>query len=134
MSELRHSNHSVSLLQYHIVIAPKYRKALLVNGIDTRLKEIVLELGKEKDWVMGSMEVMPDHVHLLVEASPKWAVSEIIKFIKGRSSFLLRKEFPDLKESIRDMLWTHSYFVCSVGGSDEQTVRKYIENQKREMR
>ena len=134
MTDFRHSNHSVSLIQYHITMSPKYRKALLVNSIDSRLKEIVSELAKEKEWKLTGMEVMPDHVHILIEASPKWAVSEIIKFIKGRSSFLLRKEFPALKESIRDMLWTHSFFVCSVGGSNEEIVKKYIENQKREMR
>lgn len=134
MTSLRHSNHSVSLLQYHFVIAPKYRKALLVNGIDTRLKEIILELAKEKNWRVESMEAMPEHVHMLIEAGPKWAPSEIMKFIKGRSSFLLRKEFPALKESIKDMLWTHSFFVCSVGESNEEIVKKYIENQKSEMR
>lgn len=133
MTDFRHSNHSVSLLQYHITMSPKYRKALLVNNIDSRLKEIISELAKEKDWKITSMEVMPDHVHILLEAAPKWAPSEIIRFIKGRSSFLLRKEFPDLKESINNMLWTHSFFVCSVGASNEETVKKYIENQKKEM-
>lgn len=131
--DLRHSNHTVSGLQYHIVFSPKYRKALLVNGVDIRLKEIIFGLGKEKRWDIQSLEVMPDHVHLLMAANPKWSVSRIVQFIKGRSSRLLRQEFPRLKEIIKTKLWTHSYFVCSVGGSNEEVVKKYIAAQKREI-
>lgn len=130
--ELRRNNHSVSSLQYHIVITPKYRKSMLVDGVDSRFKEILFDLAKEKDWFIVELEVMPDHVHILIEAAPKWSVSQIIKFIKGRSSFYLRKEFPVLKEIVTKKLWTSSFFVCSVGGSNEDVVKRYIENQKKE--
>ena len=130
--ELRRNNHSVSSLQYHIVITPKYRKSMLVDGVDSRFKEILFYLAKEKDWCIVELEVMPDHVHILIEAAPKWSVSQIIKFIKGRSSFYLRKEFPVLKEIVTKKLWTSSFFVCSVGGSNEDVVKRYIENQKKE--
>ena len=131
--QLRHSNHSVSALQYHFVFCPKYRKPLLIERVDGRLKEIIYSLGKEKDWDVQSLEVMPDHVHMLLAADPKWSPSEIMKFVKGRSSFMLRKEFPILKEIVKDMLWTHSFFVCTVGGSNEDVVKRYIETQKKEM-
>jgi len=77
---------------------------------------------------------MPDHVHMLIAAEPKWAPSEIMKFVKGRSSFYLRKEFPKLKDIVKKSLWTTSFFVCSVGSSDEQATMKYIENQKKEVK
>ena len=131
--ELRHSHHNVSALQYHFVITPKYRKSLLVNEVDGRFKEILSELAKEKNWDVQSLEVMPDHVHMLIAADPKWAPSEIIKLIKGRSAFVLRKEFPVLKEIVKKSLWTPAFFVCSVGGTNEEVVKRYIENQKKEM-
>ncbi len=131
--QLRHSNHSVSALQYHFVFCPKYRSPLLQKGVDEGLKGIIFDLGKEKDWDVQSLEVMPDHVHMLLAADPKWSPSEIMKFVKGRSSFLLRKEFTILKEIIKDALWTHSFFVCSVGMNTEDIVKRYIEEQKKEM-
>ena len=105
---------------------------MLVDGVDERFKQILYDLAKEKEWAVISLEVMPDHVHVLIEAAPKWSVSEIVKLIKGRSSFYLRKEFPKLKEIVVKQLWTHSFFVCSVGLADEQTIKLYIENQKKE--
>jgi len=132
--ELRHSRHSVSALQYHFVIAPKYRKSLLVAGIDARFKEILYTLAKEKNWDVQSLEVMPDHVHMLIAADPKWSPSEIMRFVKGRSSAYLRKEFPVLKTIVKKHLWTSSFFVSSVGGTNEEVVKRYIENQKKEMK
>ena len=132
--ELRHSRHSVSALQYHFVITPKYRKSLLVAGIDARFKEIVYTLAKEKNWDVQSLEVMPDHVHMLIAADPKWSPSEIMRFVKGRSSANLRKEYPVLKTIVKKHLWTSSFFVSSVGGTNEEVVKRYIENQKREMK
>ena len=127
------SKHSVSALQYHFVITPKYRKSMLVSGVDDRFKAILFELANEKGWQIQSLEVMPDHVHVLIAAEPKWSPSEIMKFVKGRSSFLLRKEYPQLKEIVKKSLWTTSFFVCSVGTADEEVVMKYIENQTKEL-
>ena len=132
--ELRHSRHSVSTLQYHFVISPKYRKSLLVASIDARFKEIVYDLAKEKNWDVQEMEVMPDHVHMLIAADPKWSPSEIMRFIKGRSSAYLRKEFPVLKTIVKKHLWTSSFYVGSVGGTNEDVVKRYIESQKKEMK
>jgi putative transposase len=132
--ELRHSRHSVSALQYHFVFCPKYRKPLLMPGIDTRLKLIIIDLAEFHNWDVQSVEVMPDHVHMLLAADPKWSCSEIMKWIKGKSSFLLRKEFPELKASIPAQLWTHSFYVASVGGTNENVVKRYIENQRKEMK
>jgi putative transposase len=75
------------------------------------------------------MEIMPDHVHLLIEVDPQFGIHRVVKMIKGRSSRLLRQEFPILKRRIPS-LWTNSYFVSTVGGAPLAIVKQYIENQK----
>lgn len=115
--------------QYHIIFCPKYRRKVLVNGVDERLKEIILEVVSEFDGTVKSMEVMPDHVHIFIEIDPRVELHKVVKHIKGRSSNILRKEYPWLKGRI-PCLWTRSYFSCTVGHISEDTVKKYIENQK----
>lgn len=125
-------NHKEGLVyknQFHVVFCPKYRRKVLVNGVDVRLKEIMRETAKEHDIVLKSIEVMPDHVHLFIEIDPRVAVHMAIRELKGRSSRLLREEFPWLKSKIPS-LWTRSYFCCTVGHISEDTIQKYIEDQK----
>jgi len=107
---------------------------LLVAGIDTRFKEILYDLAKEKNWDVQSLVVMPDRVHMLIAADPKWAPSEIMRFVKGRSSAYLRKEFPVLKTIVKKHLWTSSFYVGSVGNMNEDIVKNYINGQKKEMK
>ena len=76
------------------------------------------------------MEVMPDHVHLLVEVDPQFGIHSLVKLMKGRSSHILRQEFPWLRSRL-PTLWTNSYFVASVGGAPLELVKRYIESQKR---
>lgn len=132
--ELRHSRHSVSALQYHFVFCPKYREPLLIAGVDMKLKKAIKQITKEFNWDVQSLEVMPDHVHMLIAADPKWSCSIIMKFIKGKSSFMLRKEYPELKACIPDHLWSPSFYVASVGGTNEDVVKRYITNQRKEMK
>ena len=105
---------------YHVVFCPKYRRPVLVDGVDERFKEIAWE-------VAGVL--MPDHVHLLLSIDPQLSIHRAIKRIKGRASHDLREEFPWLKSRI-PTLWTNSYFVSTVGGAPLAQVRKYIERQK----
>jgi len=72
---------------------------------------------------------MPDHVHLLVEVEPQFGIHKLIKLVKGRSSRLLRQEFPALRKRL-PTLWTNSYFVSTVGGAPLAVIKQYIENQK----
>ncbi len=76
------------------------------------------------------MEVMPDHVHILVEVDPQFGINALIKRMKGRSSFLLRWEFPRLASRL-PALWTHSYFVSTVGGAPLAVIKQYFESQRR---
>lgn len=115
--------------KYHVVWCPKYRRRVLVNGVDERLKDIIREVCAEIHANLIEMEVMPDHVHLLVEVDPQYGIHRAVRLIKGRSSRLLRGEYPWLKSRL-PTLWTNSYFVSTVGGTPLKTVKQYIENQK----
>jgi putative transposase len=115
--------------KYHIVWCPKYRRKVLIEGIDTRLKEILLEVATEFNSELIEMEVMPDHVHLLVECDPQFGIAKLIRYMKGRSSRYLRQEFPWLKSRL-PTLWTNSYFIATVGGAPISVIKQYIENQK----
>lgn len=114
----------------HIVFCPKYRRKVLVNGVDERLKSLVQEKANESGITIEKMEVMPDQVHLFIRSKPTYAIHFAINQLKGYSSVCLRKEFPWLRSRLPP-LWNRSYFVESVGHISEETVRKYIENQKK---
>ncbi|QST02527.1 IS200/IS605 family transposase (plasmid) [Pontibacillus sp. ALD_SL1] len=115
--------------KYHVVWCPKYRRKVLIDGVDERLKVILQEVAEKLDSEIIEMEIMEDHVHLLVDVDPQFGINKLIKKMKGTSSRLLREEFPWLKSRIPS-LWTNSYFVSTVGGATLDTVKLYIENQK----
>ena len=100
-----------------------------MDGVDVRLKEILFSVAAEHDAEIKAMEVMPDHVHLFVELDPGVPLHQFINALKGRSSRLLREEFPWLKSRIPS-LWTRSCFCCTIGHISEETIRRYIEEQK----
>jgi putative transposase len=128
--EYKSNRNLVYSCKYHVVWCPKYRRPVLANGVDVRLKAIIAEVVAETESELIEAEVMPDHVHLLVEVDPQFGIHKLVKAIKGRSSRLLRSEFPWLRSRI-PTLWTNSYFVSTVGGSPLAVVKQYIENQKR---
>ena len=123
------NNNVVFSCKYHVVWCPKYRRDVLVNGAVARLKEIIRQVCLETDSEVLEMEVMPDHVHLLVEVDPQFGVHHLVKLIKGRSSRLLRQEFRWCRTRLPS-LWTNSYFVSTVGGAPLEIVKQYIEQQK----
>lgn len=127
MSDYTIHNKAVYLVQYHIIWTPKYRRKLLVNGIKIRLEQIVKEVCLEFGWTIKAFEVMPDHVHIFISASPQHAPYKIIKALKGRSSNLLRKEFPELLKM--STLWTRGYFISTIGHVSENTIKEYINRQ-----
>ncbi|MBP6015077.1 MAG: IS200/IS605 family transposase [Alphaproteobacteria bacterium] len=126
---MRTNNNVAFVCKYHVVWCPKYRREVLVRGVDVRLKVIVREACVEFDAELIELEVMPDHVHLLVDVDPQFGIHRLVKMIKGRSSRLLRQEFPWLRSRL-PTLWTNSYFVATVGGAPLKIVKQYIENQK----
>lgn len=124
------SNRSVVYsCKYHVVWCPKYRRKVLTGDVEKRLKELIVELAAGINAEVFEMEVMPDHVHLLIEVDPQYGINRAVRHIKGSSSHILRMEFPFLKSRL-PALWTNSYFVSSVGGAPLEAIKQYIENQK----
>ncbi len=121
--------HLVYSCQYHVIFCPKYRRSVLVDGIDERLKELILEKQEEYNYEILDMEVMPDHVHFIIDVNPKMGIFSVVSKIKGYTSRVLRQEYPALKRRI-PTLWTHSMFISSVGSVTLEVVKKYIEEQK----
>ena len=115
--------------KHHVVWCPKYRKKVLVGAVEERLKEIVQDVCKEVRAELIEAECDKDHIHILVDIDPQYGVHRLIKLIKGRSAFLLRREFKFLKRTMPCM-WTNSYFVSTVGGAPLKVVKQYIESQK----
>ena len=123
--KLRHDRHTVSLLTDHLVFSPKYRGKVLVGDVGMVAEAIIRKTCKELDIEIIDMAVNPDHVHIFLKYPPKYSVSYISKMIKGRSSRVLRKEFPHLKEWCGDHLWAPSCYHGSVGNGWD-VVEKYI--------
>ena len=128
-SRYRKNAGAVFSLKYHIVFCPKYRRSVLNDIIAKRFKDLLEEVCKEHQIQTHATEVMPDHVHLFIEADPTLCVAEIVNRIKGKTSRVLRKEFPELKSKL-PCLWSRSYYCGTVGHVSSVTVQKYIENQK----
>ena len=131
MAEYRHSSHAVTDLKYHIVWITKYRHKVMRGDIAERAQggdsadDLCGAGGHDHSW--GGV----DHLHLLVSAPPQLSQSKLVQFIKGRSSRLLQREFPELRKRYWGQhLWARGYFCASVGAVDDQTIREYIENQR----
>jgi Transposase and inactivated derivatives len=125
--QYKHSRNKVFLINYHLIWCPKRRKKVLVGDIKIRLEQIINEVAKEKNIEILALEIMPDHVHLFVSSHPNILIHNLIKAFKGRSSNLLRKEYPELLKL--PSLWTHSYFVSTAGNVSSETIKKYIQEQ-----
>ena len=120
---------AVFSLKYHLVWCPKYRRQVLVAPVDARLKEVLAAVSESHGWTLHTLEVMPDHVHVFVEADPTACAAEIVNRLKGASSRILRDEFPSLKSRL-PTLWSRSYFAGTVGSVSEAVIRRYVESQK----
>ena len=123
------NNNVIYSCKYHVVFCPKYRRPVLVDGVDDRLKKLIKETCDQLNVEIIEMEIMPDHVHLLLEVDPQYGIHKAVKRIKGCSSRVLRQEFSWLKSRI-STLWTNSYFVSTVGGAPLSVIKQYIEDQK----
>lgn len=128
--EYKSNKNVIFSCKYHVVWCPKYRRKCLVGEIGERLKELIQQTSAEINAEIFEMEIMPDHVHLLIEVDPQFGINKAIRHIKGVSSHALRMEFPSLKSRL-PTLWTNSYFVSSVGGAPLEEIKKYIQNQKK---
>ena len=122
------SNKAVFNIGYHLIWCTKYRRKLLDGAVEARLKEILDQKAMEMGLHIETMEVMPDHVHLFVKASPVDSPHFIVQQLKGRTSHDLMPEF-SLRRRVPS-LWTRSYYCESVGHISAETIRRYIEDQE----
>ena len=131
MTQFKSNNNIVYNCKYHVVWVTKYRRPVLNNAIESRLKAILKNIATEINVDILEIEVGDmNHVHLLISLDPQFGVHKAVKRFKGASSRYLRKEFPQLKSRL-PTLWTNSYFVSTVGGAPLAKIKEYIQNQKR---
>jgi len=131
---IRRTRHAVYELKYHLVWIPKYRKHILDNGVSEYLKEVFGKIAEEYGFKIDTIGIMEDHVHIFVEAQPKYSPAEVVQIMKSISAREVFKKFPKLRKQLwAGELWNDGYFVRSV--SDKVTadiIRKYIEYQAHE--
>jgi putative transposase len=129
ISKYKSNRNVVYSCKYQVVWCPKYRRSVLNNDVQNELKVVIEEIcGLRKSEILA-VELMPDHVHLLVEVDPQYGIHKLIKEIKRKRSRILRQHFPHLRSRL-PTLWTNSYFVSSVGGAPISVIKQYVENQK----
>ena len=114
-------------LLVHLVFCPKYRRRVLRGKVVERLYELFYDCCQINDWIIQELNMQKDHVHLLIQINPRDSVAHVLHYLKGGSSRILRKEFPELLKM--PALWTRSYFVSTAGKVSQFVIRKYIEDQ-----
>lgn len=123
--------HTKHRLLFHIVFIPKYRKRILRFDLAKEVKQLVRQGCEINEWTLHEIEVMPDHVHMLVQINPRNSIAEVMHRIKGGSSRVIRQKHPELEEFLwGDSLWSDGYFAESVGRISEKAIRKYIQEQQ----
>ncbi len=127
--EYRHEQHTVHLIVYHMIWCPKRRRRILVGKIAERLEQLIREVAQENDWHVLEVAIQPDHVHLFLRAHPYTVPTDSARLIKGRSSHVLREEFPSLMKT--PSLWTRSTFYSTAGNVSAEVIQHYIERQSR---
>jgi len=128
-AEYKTNSHFVFCCNYHIIFCPKYRRSVLLEDIPKRLNEIFFEICEKINCRIIEIEILPDHVHMILECDPSFGVSRAISRLKGTSSRILKKEFPSLTKRL-PCLWTRTSFVSTVGSVSLDIVKKYINDQK----
>jgi putative transposase len=131
MAEVHHGRGYVYSIQYHIVWCTKYRRKVLEGKTEEKIKELINWLADINKYAIISMEVMPDHIHLLLDCSPQHYIPNIIKSLKGVSARLLFEAYPEIKSKLwKGHLWNPSYYVATVSENTEEQIKEYISSQK----
>ncbi len=131
---IRRTKHAVYDLKYHLVRIPKYRKHVLDKGVSNYLKTIFNKIAEEYAFKIDTMEVVEEHVHIFVEAPPRYSPAQVVQIMKSISAREVFREFPELRKQLwAGELWNAGYFIRSVGGKvAADIIRKHIEYQTHE--
>ena len=131
LNKLTYGRGYVYSIQYHIVWCTKYRKKILCDGIDAELKDYLHQMSKEYSFDITALEVMPDHIHLLVDCKPQFFPSDMIKILKGNTARWIFLKHPELKKELwGGHLWNPSYCIVTVSDRCIDMVQEYINSQK----
>jgi putative transposase len=132
MDEFESLSHSKWECKYHVVFIPKYRRRVLYGQLRSHLGEVFHQLARQKESRIEEGHLMSDHVHMLISIPPKYAVSQVIGYIKGKSAIHLARVYAERQRNFSGQhFWARGYFVSTVG-RDEATIRTYIQRQERE--
>lgn len=132
MDDMESLNHSVWECKYHVVFIPKCRRKTLYGELRRDLGEVFRTLARQKECRVEEGHLMPDHVHMLISIPPKYAVAQIVGYIKGKSAIHVARTYGDRKRNfVGQHFWARGYFVSTVG-RDEKTIRAYIQRQEAE--
>ena len=132
MDQSRTLNHSKWECKYHVVFIPKYRRKTLYKELRPHLGSVFRELARRKECEIHEGHVMPDHVHMMISVPPKYAVAQVIGYIKGKSAIHTARNYGNRKRNfVGQHFWARGYYVSTVG-RDEDVVREYIRNQEKE--
>ncbi|MES9901535.1 MAG: IS200/IS605 family transposase [Sedimenticola sp.] len=134
MRQVNSLNHTPWEYKYHIVFIPKYRKKAIFGQLRRELGEIFRKLAEQKGCVIEEGHMMPDHVHMMIAIPPKYTVSQVVGFFKGKSAIHIARTYTGRKRNyVGQHFWARGYFVSTVG-RDEQVIREYIRHQEAEDR
>lgn len=128
-TELQKDEHRVHLITYHLIWCPRRRKPVLVGKVKERLQQLIEEKCEDKGWVILTLAILPDHLHLFVRAWPSDSASDVVKELKGMSARYLKQEFLSVFSKLPSV-WTRSYFASTAGAVSAETIQKYIDAQK----
>ena len=132
MNDYRTLNHSKWHCKYHVVFIPKYRRKVLYRELRKELGKHFRTLAGHKESTVEEGHLMPDHVHMLVSIPPKYAVAQVIGYIKGKSAIHIARTYMEVKRNfVGQHFWARGYFVSTVG-ADEEVIRQYIRHQEEE--
>ena len=127
MTKYQQGKRTVYNIGYHIIWVPKYRKSILTGHFKSIVEKALKDKSKELNIILEKYEIMPDHIHIFIKCKPTHCISNIVKHLKGYSSYILRLTYPRYRKY--KALWTPSYYCESVGHISEQTVKRYIDDQ-----
>ena len=131
MDEYQSLSHTKWDCKYHVIFIPKYRRRALYGQLRRHLGEVFRKLAEQKESRIEEAHLMPDHVHMMIVIPPKYAVSQVVGFIKGKSAIHLARSYAERSRNfVGQHFWARGYFVSTVG-RDEGVIREYIRHQKK---
>lgn len=128
--ELDNNNHSVFSMYYHLVLVVKYRRKVITPSVSDYAKDMFLRINANYNIALIEWNEDRDHIHILFKAQPNTELSKFINAYKSASSRLIKKNFPEVKQKLwKEMFWSRSFCLLTIGGAPIEVIKKYIENQ-----